>query len=204
MSEYMNTRNEIKQFFDGYAENWDNNCKYSNEKIAAIVTLAGVTNGSKVADIACGTGVLFPELLSRNPASVLGIDLSGEMIARARSKSNDPRLHLLASDFFDVTETGFDTAILFSAYPHFPDKTGLAKHLSNMLKFEGRFIVAHCEGRNSINHCHSGKTVSRISWPLRPAKEEANAFRQYFHIDMLVDTPEIYLFSGTKKSTAED
>lgn len=203
MSEYIDTRNEIKQFFNGCAENWDNNCKFSKEKIAAIVTLAGIKSESQVVDIACGTGVMFPELLSHNPASVLGIDLSDEMIAKAQSKFTDSRLRLVASDLFDVMETGFDTAMIFSAYPHFPDKPKLAEHLSKMLKVDGRFIIAHCEGRNSINHCHSGKTVSQISWPLRPAKEEAAEFSHYFNIDILVDTSEIYLVSGTKKSATE-
>lgn len=204
MSENFGKQNEIKQFFDERAENWDNNCIFSQEKIAAIVTLAGIKPGSRVVDIACGTGVMFSEMLSRNPAAILGIDLSDEMIAKAHSKFTDSRLQLLASDLFDVHETGFDTAMLFSAYPHFSDKAKLAKHLSEMLKVDGRFIVAHCESRNSINHCHSGKMVSRISWPLRSVKEEAADFYNYFNIDMLADTPEIYFFSGTKKPTTED
>ncbi len=204
MSEYLNQRNEIKQFFDGCAENWDNHCTFDKEKIASIVTLSAIKAGSRVVDIACGTGVLFPEILSRNPASVLGIDLSDEMISKARSKFTDSRLRLLASDLFDVHETGFDTALIFSAYPHFPDKSRLAEHLASMLRPDGRFVIAHSEGRSPINHCHSGDAVSRISWPLRPAKEEAEVFFRCFHVDMLIDTPEIYLISGTKKSDPKD
>ncbi|HEX3037403.1 MAG TPA: methyltransferase domain-containing protein [Oscillospiraceae bacterium] len=192
-------RNEIKQFFDERAEKWDIYCKCSEEKVAAIVTLAGITAGSHVVDIACGTGVLFPEILSRNPAEILGIDLSDEMIRKARSKFTDSRLRLLASDLFDVHETGFDTAMIFSAYPHFKEKVKLALQVSDMLKSGGRVMVAHCEGKDSINHCHSGETVSQISWPLRAAQEEAAAFSDYFDIDMVADTSDIYFFSGIKK-----
>lgn len=195
--------NETKQFFDKYAETWDNSCKCDQKKIAAIVTLAGITSGSRIIDIACGTGVMFSEMLSRNPAMILGVDLSDKMIAKAHDKFADSRLHLLASDLFDVHETEFDTAMIFSAYPHFPDKTRLANHISEMLKEDGRFIVAHCEGRDAINHCHSGKMVSQISWPLRSAKEEAAEFSDFFNIDMIVDTSEIYFFSGTKKTITE-
>ena len=154
---------EMKYFFDKYAETWDNCCSYDQKKIAAIVTLAGITLDSRIVDIACGTGVMFPEMLSRNPAMILGIDLSNEMIAKANSKFTDSRLRLLTSDLFDVHETDFDTAMIFSAYPHFQNKPKLAEQVSKMLKTGGRVMVAHCEGRDSINHCHTGKTVSKIS-----------------------------------------
>nr|WP_319487736.1 class I SAM-dependent methyltransferase [uncultured Caproiciproducens sp.] len=191
--------NEIKYFFDKCAETWDNCCSYDQEKIAAIVTLAGITAGSRIVDVACGTGVMFPEMLSRNPAMILGVDLSDEMIAKAHSKFTDSRLQLLASDLFDVHETGFDTAIIFSAYPHFSDKSKLSEHISKLLKVGGRVMIAHCESRNSINYCHTGRMVSKISWPLRSAKEEAAEFSNYFNIDILADTSEIYLFSGIKR-----
>jgi hypothetical protein len=45
--------------------------------------------------------------------------------------------------------------------------------------------------------------VSQISWPLRSAKEEAAEFSDFFNIDMIVDTSEIYFFSGTKKAITE-
>lgn len=191
--------NEIKKFFNHCADTWDNSCSHNPEKIAAIVTLAGVKQGSRVADIACGTGVLFSEILSRNPEFLLGIDLSEKMIEKAQSKFSDPRLHLIASDCFDVHETGFDTIFIYSAYPHFPDKTKLAKHMAEMLKPGGRIMVAHSEGKYAINGHHTGKMVSQLSWNLQSAKEEAAKFSETFHIDMIADTDNIYFFSGVKK-----
>lgn len=200
----LDMTNEIKRFFDGCAENWDNNCTFNQKKIATIVTLAGIQPGSRVVDIACGTGVMFSEILSCNPTMILGVDLSDKMISKARGKFTDPRLRLLSANLFDVHETDFDTAMIFSAYPHFSEKAKLSEHVSKMLKVGGRVMIAHCEGRDSINQCHNGKMVSQISWPLRPVKEEAAEFSKYFNIDILADTPEIYLFSGTKKQIAED
>lgn len=195
---------EVKHFFDQCAGTWDDHCHYDPKKITAIVTLAGIAPGSRAVDIACGTGVLFPEMLSRGPAVILGVDLSDEMIATAQRKFTDPRLRLRAADLFDVQETGYDSAMIFSAYPHFPDKRKLSRHVSKMLKVGGRLMVAHCEGRDSVNRCHTGKTVSQISWPLRSAREEAAEFSDCFNMDMLADTPEIYFFSGTRKQTAGD
>lgn len=194
-----NSQNTIKQFFDHMADTWDEeNCIDAN-KIGAIVTLAGIREGSRVVDIACGTGVLFPELLSRNPSQLLGVDLSDKMIERAREKYTDPCLRLLAANLFAVKETGFDAAMIFNAYPHFGDKKGLAEQTAKLLVPGGRLTVAHGAGRKIINGCHTGEAVSRISWPLRSASEEAAEFSEFFEIDMTVDSPDIYLFSGIKK-----
>lgn len=190
---------EMRDFFNAHAETWDKNCRHSAEKIAAIVTLAGVAAGSRIADIGCGTGVLFPEILSRNPAYLEGIDLSEQMIRKAREKFSDPRLHLTASDCFRFRGTGFDAVLIYSAYPHFPDKARLAAQTARMLKPGGRLMVAHSESRAVINGRHTANAVSHLSWELRPVEEEASEFRDLFRIDMQADTDDIYFFSGTRK-----
>lgn len=192
----MTEAEEIRSFFDRLAGTWDECCRHDPRRIAAIVTLAGVAEGSRVADVACGTGVLFPEILSRNPALLFGVDLSGEMIKKARAKISDPRLRLAAADVFDVRETGFDTVLLYCAYPHFPDRARLAEKLAGMLKPGGRVMVAHGEGREEVNRCHAG--AGRVSRRLGPVREEAAAFEGVFRIDMTADTEEIYFFSGVK------
>ena len=187
---------QVRDYFDERASQWDAVCSHDRHKLAAVVTLARVTPGARVLDIACGTGVLFEELLSREPAYVLGVDLSPNMIAAARQKHRDPRLQTLAADLFDVDETGFDTAIIYSAYPHFPDKHRLAQKVRAMLAPGGRFLIAHSESRQTINGRHNG-SASPISMPLRPARVEAAAWEPLFQIDMVADTPDLYFISGT-------
>ena len=92
----------VRGYFDERASQWDAVCSHDRYKLAAVVTLARVTPGARVLDIACGTGVLFDELLSRNPASLLGVDLSPNMIAQAHQKHRYPRLQTLAADLFDM------------------------------------------------------------------------------------------------------
>ncbi len=202
MTEAENKTQETRAFFDRCADTWDARCRHDPRKIAAIVTLAGVKPGCHVADLACGTGALFREILSRGPEFLLGVDLSEKMIAKARSKCSDPRLRLLASDVFDISVGGFDCLLLYSAYPHFPDKKRLAAQMASMLKTGGRFLVAHSESRAAINGCHRGEQISPISWKLHSAREEAENFSGLFAIDMLADTEDIYFFSGTKKQPA--
>lgn len=189
---------DMKQFFDNCAENWDNRCSHNGDKLAAIVTLAGIQKGFRVADIACGTGILFPEILKREPELLLGIDLSGGMLKKAREKFTQPNVRLYEGDLFTVAETGFDTAFLYSAYPHFPDRPALARQVARMLRPGGRFLIAHSESRTCINLHHQSGKVSGLSWPLRPAREEAADWVPWFSIDLLVDNDEFYLISGTK------
>ena len=51
--------------------------------------LADIRSGVHVLDVACGTGVLFPYYLSRNVASITGVDLSADMISQARKNFNN-------------------------------------------------------------------------------------------------------------------
>jgi 2-polyprenyl-3-methyl-5-hydroxy-6-metoxy-1,4-benzoquinol methylase len=199
MDETGNHAEGMKAFFDRRAKTWDDSCGHNPEKIAAIVTLAGVTVGARVADVACGTGVLFSEILSRTPEFLLGIDLSDKMIDKARLRSSDPRLHLMASDCFDVNESGFDTVLIYNAYPHFLDKVKLAEHMAEMLRAGGRIMIAHSESKDAVNSRHSKKMASHLFSILESAKEESSKFSKAFYIDMTADTDNIYFFSGTKK-----
>ena len=100
---------------------------------------------------------------------------------------------------FDVTETGFDVATVYGAYPHFPDKQRLAGKIADMLIPGGRIVIAHSDGKETINARHRGADVSQMSAELLPAKEEAENLTERFRIDTLVDTPGMYIVSGVRR-----
>lgn len=197
-NQYNRISSQVKDFFNECAADWDTRGKACPEKQQAIVTLAGLQPGAKVADIACGTGVMLPALLACNPSDILGIDLSEQMIAAARQKFNGTCAHFVVADLFDVTEQEFDLALIYNAYPHFPDKARLVRHVYGMLKPGGRLMIAHGASREQVNGVHGGKTVSTISWPLLAAEEEAKELRDYFTVDIIADTSQIYIISGIK------
>ena len=80
----MIEQKDVIAFFDERAGEWDAGMVRSDEKIGRILDNAKVTAGSRVLDIACGTGVLIGDYLRRNVESVTAVDISPEMIRIAR------------------------------------------------------------------------------------------------------------------------
>lgn len=82
----MIEQKDVIAFFDERAGEWDAGMVRSDEKIGRILDNAKVTAGSRVLDIACGTGVLIGDYLRRNVESVTAVDISPEMVRIAREK----------------------------------------------------------------------------------------------------------------------
>jgi len=189
---------ETKSFFDSMASKWDKICYHSPEKLTAITILGNIFENAKVADIACGTGVLFEEILSHNPSVLWGVDLSDKMLDEASKKYADKRIKLWQGDYNEFDQKDFDCIFVYSAYPHFPNKPEFAQKTASILKPGGRFVIAHSESRHEINHRHS-QGAQHVSDILLKASEERKYFDELFDIDIIADTDFIYIISGTKK-----
>ena len=61
------------------------------------VKLCNLKPGDRVLDVACGTGDLTEAFAAANPASVTGLDFTGEMLEIARTKAHDRRRRLPVS-----------------------------------------------------------------------------------------------------------
>ena len=94
----MIEQKDVIAFFDERAGGWDAGMLRSDEKIGRILDNAKVTTGSRVLDIACGTGVLIGDYLRRNVESVTAVDISPEMIRIAREKFPQENVTVLCGD----------------------------------------------------------------------------------------------------------
>lgn len=191
----------VQRFFDACAGEWDAVSRSDPDKIEYILSKARLVPGLRVLDVACGTGVLTEAILRRAPAQVMGIDLSGNMIARAREKFTDARVSFLAADIQELTGVQpFDTVLLYNAYPHFEDKEALFAAIARLTRPGGCFILAHGEGRDRINRCHlQNPGRQEISSPLQPAAHTAALLAGYFTVDLTEDNAERYLVRGIRK-----
>jgi Methylase involved in ubiquinone/menaquinone biosynthesis len=192
-------KKDVIDFFDGLASNWDADLIRNNAKIGMILDYARIAEGVNVLDVACGTGVLFPDYLARNVKKITGIDISPAMIKVARSKFSDPRIELINADIEDVfCPAQFDCCMVYNAFPHFPDSARLIECLAGKLISGGRLTIAHGMSRAQINHHHSGY-VGKVSVDLVDENELALLLSPYFNVDVAVSNNDIYVVSGIKK-----
>ena len=187
----------IKRFFDERAALWDTlGHSFYPAMLRGLLQAAGLKEGLRVLDIACGTGVMFPLLLESKPALLHGIDLSEEMVKHAREKASGAEV--FAADLYSYEpDEVYDFALIYNAYPHFTDKALFAKKLHALLNKGGRFLLMHGAGRGEINARHNASGAKPVSVPLLPCAEEAPNFEGLFQIDMMIDTDFAYAISGT-------
>ena len=190
---------KIREYFGSLAQSWDDHLSEDPEKIKSILDAGGISEGQRVVDIACGTGVLFDHILRRRPALLMGVDVCDAMAQIARNKFCDERLKVATQDFLCLEEYGFDRAVIYNAYPHFFDKAALAKKICDVLGNRGRFVLAHGQGRHIVNGVHKGKKENGVSVALQAAAIESKWFEPFFDIDMVEDSKGLYIISGTKK-----
>jgi len=185
-------------FFDALAPTWDTQLIRSDRIIHTILDCGGISSGKRVLDVACGTGVLFPDYLSRGVKSVVGVDISPAMAKIAAEKCADPRLQVLCADVQGLAfDSPFDCVMIYNAFPHFPDPAGLLSHLSRCLTAGGRLTVAHGMSRAKIDAHHRG-SACKVSVGLMPETELAALMGQWFRVDTAVSDEEKYIVSGVR------
>ena len=188
---------EVIRFFDRCAPSWDVGLVRNEAVISAILDNAGVQAGVDVLDVACGTGVLFPDYLQRGVASLTAIDISPEMVKIARQKF--PEVKVLCGDV-EQTEFDrcFDVIMIYNAFPHFPDPARLIGRLARWVKPGGRLSVAHGMSREKLLQ-HHADTASRVSVDLLEENELAALFAPYFDVDTVISDERMYQVAGRKR-----
>jgi demethylmenaquinone methyltransferase/2-methoxy-6-polyprenyl-1,4-benzoquinol methylase len=186
----------VAEFFDRCAPWWDEDMVRNEPVICAILNNGGITAGVTVLDVACGTGVLFPDYLNRNVASVTGIDLSPKMAKIAQEKF--PQVQVLCGDV-EETDFGkkFDRIMVYNAFPHFPDPERLIQVLSGLLKPGGVLSVAHGMSRHALTEHH--KRAEAVSIELLHEEDLARIFSKYLSVTTVISDDRMYQVCGQKQ-----
>ncbi len=191
---------EVRAFFDRLADGWDGVCEHDPARIERILDLADILPGVSVLDIACGTGVLVPCYLRRGVARVHGIDLSAEMVHRAREKGFGERASFGVGDASVCPLPTTDRTMVFNALPHMASPARLVANVARSLAPGGRLTIAHDASRAVIDGGHSA-TPSAVSRGLMPATDLARIVAPWLDVDVELDE-EIYVVSGTLRADA--
>ena len=195
----MIDRESVKAFFDRLAPQWDADMIRDDAVIETILNNACVNAGADVLDVACGTGVLIPDYLARNVASVTAIDLSPNMARIARTKFGaQPNVTVLCGDAEQTDfDRRFDCIVIYNALPHFADPARLCTALSAYLKPGGVLTVAHGMSRECINRHHAGDP-SPVYTDLPPAEELAALFPAHLAVTTVISDARMYQVAGRK------
>lgn len=187
-------KTDVIAFFDRLAPQWDADMIRSDAIIGKILDNAGVAAGKDVLDVACGTGVLFPDYLARNVNSLTAIDISPEMAKIAREKF--PEVTVLCGDVESAEfDRKFDCIVIYNAFPHFPNPENLIRVLSTYLKPGGTLTVAHGMSRAAIDRHHEG-SASKVSIGLMHEDALSAIFKNYLTVTTKISSDTMYQVTG--------
>ena len=190
-------KTDIAAFFDNCAPWWDSDMIRKEDIIKKILDNGGIREGIDVLDVACGTGVLFPDYLARKVNSVTAIDISPEMVKIAAAKF--PEVTVVCGDVEEANfDKQFDAIMVYNAFPHFPDPAKLVEVLAGLTKVGGRLSVAHGMSRAALSNHHAGRAAN-VSIDLLHEEDLKALFEPYFQVDVVVSDDEMYQVSGVRR-----
>jgi ubiquinone/menaquinone biosynthesis C-methylase UbiE len=136
----------LVDFFDRIAPSYDSWAGGQHERVAArLVDVAAPQKGEQVLDVGTGTGLVAHLVAPRvSPGSVIGIDLSDNMLALARSKKsrNVQFLGMAAERLIFKPET-FDLVTMGEALAYVSDPTDALAEAHRVLRSGGRLAVSN-------------------------------------------------------------
>lgn len=192
-------KEEIIAFFDKMAPQWDADMIRDDAVIDTILNYAEVKAGNKILDVACGTGVLFPDYLARDVELVTGVDISQEMVSIATKKYQaESKIQVLCNDIETMSLNQiYDNVVVYNAFPHFPNPDSLLQALVNCVRVGGTVTIAHGMSREQINKCHEGG-AKKVSLGLMPVEELAELMGKYLDVITVISDERMYQVVGRK------
>ncbi len=195
------SKQEIIEFFDAYAPQWDADMLRDEEVIKTILDNAGITAGTSVLDVACGTGVLVPDYVERQVATITCVDISPKMVAYARRKFSQQKNVGFVCDDVEATQftQPFDCIVVYNAFPHFFHPARLIEKLAGDLKDGGRLTIAHGMSREKINNHHAG-SARKVSIKLMHEDKLEKLFEPSFNVTAKISNDSMYQVVGVKQA----
>lgn len=136
----------------------------------AVKAMLPALAGKRIADLGCGFGWAARWMREQGAASVLGVDLSRNMIARARADTADPGIDYRVADLETLVlpEGTFDLVYSALAFHYVADFEGLVRTIAAALA-PGGALVFTIEHPIFMASAEPGWIVSadgRRSWPV--------------------------------------
>ena len=143
MSNNDRTIKQYKKLAKSYNFRFPSYLKITTDKVAKI---ANITPGGKVLDLGCGTGELLFKLVQKYPATaeLVGIDISEEMLKRAKSKLDSFKtvsLHVGNVEKIAYPDEYFDLIVSVGVMHYVRNPKSMITEALRVLKHGGRFLL---------------------------------------------------------------
>jgi ubiquinone/menaquinone biosynthesis C-methylase UbiE len=130
---------------------------------------ARISQGHRVLDLGCGPGYFLPSLV-QSGASIMAVDYSEEMLARAEKRvlttnsfATTSQVEFTLDDAFhflhSTSDSMFDRVIASLFLSYFPQPEALLMHIFRVLKPGGRIVMS-----NPIPNPHFSKVCLKSGW----------------------------------------
>lgn len=153
----------VREFFGARAADWDRKFPEDGPAFTRAVADFGLRAGDRVLDAGCGTGRALPALRAAvGPAgTVIGADLTPQMLAAAREAGRDEVATLLLAD---VARLPLRTEVLDAVFAagliaHLPDPESNLRELARVVRPGGHLALFHPIGRAALAARH-GRELS--------------------------------------------
>ncbi len=111
------------------------------QAVNPLLDAAKVRNGTRVLDLACGTG-LHAHAAMRRDAVATGIDLSEAMVEQASIATPGAQFHVGDAESLPFKDTSFDVAVCGFGLLHFPNAGRAVAEALRVLSPNGRFACS--------------------------------------------------------------
>ncbi len=112
--------------------------------MAGVARASADLRGQRLLDLGCGFGWIARWAISQGAAGVLGVDLSENMLSRARAETADPGVRYLRADLesLELPEAAFDVAYSSLALHYVEDFAKLVGAVFRALVPGGHFVFS--------------------------------------------------------------
>ncbi|GAA3777265.1 hypothetical protein GCM10022225_76440 [Plantactinospora mayteni] len=192
---------ESRAFFAIRAATWDSKFGEDLPAYTAAVTEAHLPAGGVAVDIGCGTGRALPALRHAvgPTGTVIGLDLTPQMLAAAQRHGRDTAATLLLGDarrlpFRDAAVDGVFAAGLIT---HLPDPEAGLRELARITRPGGRLVLFHPSGRAALAARH-GRTLDPDE-PLAETPLRRSTIRAGWDLTSYDDPAHRFLATATRQ-----